>query len=205
MDPNQVLVAITGLLSALVGGGIAFWGQAWHWRKDRKAQAGDEQSRAVHQLLVKANSIDLRAHELAVAAQSRASLDGTVFALLGSDGPIDVNATIQALHADAEELSSAATQLWLTSDPRTVELARAIADAAGDVVAARTTRPRAGLFGWLLNLLRGPELGDPALIEAARSKLADRTENLVRHARRLSEVAELEPRSSAAAAVSARD
>lgn len=191
MDANQVLVAATGLLSALVGGAIAIWGQAWHWSKDRKARTVDAQAGAVHQLLVNANSIDLRAHELALAARSRASLDGTVFALFGRDGLIDVNATIQALHADAEELSSAATQLWLTSDPRTVELARAVAEAAGDVVAARTARSRAGLIGWLLNVLRGPQLGEPAMIEAARAKLARTTEDLVRHARTLSKVEDL--------------
>jgi len=191
MDPNQVLVAVTGFVSSLVGAGIAFWAQAWHWRRVRKAQAVDEESRAIHRLLVKALSIDLRAHQLALAARSRGSLDGTMFALFGSEGLINVDATIRALHVDAEELESAATQLWLSSDAETVELARAVSVASGDVIAAHATRRRRGILGWILDVIRGPQLGDPDRIDAARGVLAEKREQLVKHARKRVEVPEL--------------
>jgi hypothetical protein len=184
VDPNQVLVAATGLTASLVGALIAFWAQAWNWRRTRKAQAVDDEAAAIQQLLVKALSLDLRAHQLALAAKTRGSLDGTVLAFVGGEGIINTHATIEAMNRDAEELHVAATHLWLTSDASTVNLAREVFEAAAEVIAAHTGRRKVPLWARLCQLVVGPRLGDPERIESARLVLAEKREQLVEHTRR---------------------
>lgn len=183
MDPNQVLVAVTGLVGSLIGAGVAFGAQELNWRRARRAQTADEQTASVHRVLVKASSIDLLAHQLSLAAKSRGSLDGSFAALLGGPGLINFDATLRALHADVEELNSATTRLWLSSDQRTVDLVQAISDAAAELIAAHSVPRRRGIVGWIRSLLRGPQFGDAARIEAARSTLASNREGLVAHIR----------------------
>lgn len=193
-----MLVALNGLVASLVGAIIAFWAQAANWRRARRAQSADDESRAIERLLVKALSMDLRAHQLALAAKSRGSLDGTILALLGSEGPINPHATIQAMTQDAEDLHAAATHLWLTSDPRTVELAREVSDAAAGVIEAHNAGRRPRMIGWLLDLVLGPPLGDRQRIESARAVLAAKRGQLVQHTRARFNLPELSPPSSEA-------
>jgi hypothetical protein len=183
VDPNQVLVAVTGLVGSLLGAGVAFGAQELNWRRARRAQTSDEQSASVHRVLVKANSIDLLAYQLSLAAKSRGSLDGSVAALFGGPGLINFDATLRALHTDVEELNSAITRLWLSSDQRTVDLVQAISDAAAELIAAHSVPRRRGVIGWIASLLRGPQFGDAVRIENARSILASKRADLVAHAR----------------------
>jgi hypothetical protein len=184
VDPNQVLVAVTGLMSSLLGAGVAFGAQERNWRRARRAQMSDEQSASVHRVLVKANSIDLLAHQLSLAAKSRGSLDGSVAALFGGPGLINFDATLRALHTDVEELNSAITRLWLSSDQATTDLAQAISDAAAELIAAHSVPRRRGLVGWIFSLVRGPQFGDAVRIETARSILASKRADLVAYVRR---------------------
>lgn len=191
VDPNQLLVAATGLAASLIGALIAFWAQAWNWRRTRKAQAVDDEASAIQQLLVKALSLDLRAHQLALAARTRGSLDGTVLAFVGGEGIINTHATIEAMNADAEELHVAVTHLWLTSDAATVDLAREVSEAAAGVISAHTGRSRISLLTRLTQVVAGPRLGDPVLIESARTVLAEKRERLVQHTRNRLDLQEL--------------
>lgn len=50
VDPNQVLVAVTGLVCSLIGAGVAFGAQELNWRRARRTQAADEQSASVHRV-----------------------------------------------------------------------------------------------------------------------------------------------------------
>jgi hypothetical protein len=184
VDPNQVLVAATGLTASLVGALIAFWAQAWNWRRTRKAQAVDDEATAIQQLLVKALSLDMGAHQLALAAKTRGSLDGTVLAFVGGEGIINTHATIEAMNRDAEQLHVAVTRLWLTSDAATVNLAREVLEAAAGVIAAHTGRRQASLWARIHQLVTGPRLGDPQRIESARTVLAEKREKLVQHTRK---------------------
>jgi hypothetical protein len=184
VDPNQILVAVTSLLAALLGALIAFGAQSWQWRRDRKAQAADAESSAIQRLLVKSHSLDLHAHQLAMAAKYRSSLDGSIFALFGSEGLISTNETMRAMNEDAEDLHAAATHLWLTSDTVTIQLATEVSQAAADIISAHhARRPLPWPIAWLATLIWGVRLGDPEAIEAARVALGTRRELLVQHAR----------------------
>jgi hypothetical protein len=191
VDPNQALVAATGLVASLVGALIAFWAQSWNWRRARKARALDDEFGAIEQLLVKALSLDLHAHQLALVARSRGSVDGTILSLVGGEASINAHATVQAMSDDAEDLHRAATHLWLTSDATTVALAREVSDAAADVIEAHMVRRRRWMLRWTVDLVFGPRLGDPSLIEHARVGLAAKREQLVRHTRKRFNLPEL--------------
>ena len=115
----------------------------------------DEEISAIHQLIVKAQSMDLRAHQLALATTARGSLDGTILALVGGEGPIKAHETIEALTRDAETLIAAATKLRPASDPATVAVAREINDAAADVIAVHTTSRRHCDLRWISNARLG--------------------------------------------------
>lgn len=87
------------------------------------------------------------------------------------------------MNADVEELHVAVTHLWLTSDAATVNLAREVAEAAAGVIAAHTGRSKISLWTRLTQVVAGPRLGDPVLIESARTVLAGKRERLVQHTR----------------------
>lgn len=194
MDPNQVLLAITGLFASLLGASIAFWAQAWHWHQSRKSRATDDEAAAIQTILVKSLSMDLHAHQLALAAKNRSSLDGTIHALFGSEGPIHTQATLEAMTRDVEELHAAVTHIWLTSDGPTIALANAVAEAAAEVISAHHDRyPRPRFIAWLLDLIWGVRLGNPRRIEGARVRLAGEREQLVRLSRRRWNLPELAP------------
>lgn len=95
------------------------------------------------------------------------------------------------MNADVEELHVAVTHLWLTSDAATVNLAREVAEAAAGVIAAHTGRSKISLWTRLTQVVAGPRLGDPVLIESARTVLAGKRERLVQHTRNRFDLQEL--------------
>lgn len=182
MEPTDILLAASSLLGTLVGGLLVWWTQTSQWKRSRRADSDDQEAAAIHKLLTKAVEVDMHAHHLVLAAQVRGSLSGSIASLVGEHALFDTQASVSAMTTEVAALQDAASFIWLTSEPRTVELASDVADAAADIIAAHSKRNGyPGLLSWLVELLRGPRLGDPRAIAEARALLAERRELLVAH------------------------
>lgn len=128
-------------------------------------------------------SIDSLAHQCAVAAKYRTSIDGTVFALFGSDAQ-SVSSTLTAMNTAFDDLQDAGAHLWLNAEPETVRLGGEIATAVAALIEVHALgQHKPAYLRWLLDLLFGPPLAEPAKVEAARAKLATARTALMEHTR----------------------
>lgn len=180
MPSDQWATALSSLVGAIIGAGAALTAQHMQWRHTRKAESEQEWKLAIVEVLVRAQAVDLRAHDMTLLALHASSLSGLVPRVLGSVSPVDYTVMSERLIADANALNQAAAQVWLFGDDKTVKLTNAVVIAAADVVAAHTTakgkRPHILAFF-------GRRSHDEEQIAGARECLAEARRALADHTR----------------------
>jgi hypothetical protein len=139
---------------------------------------------AVQEILVKALSIDLQAHEFALLSTDISSASGLLSRLLRTSAPVDLPTLFRSLNVEAEALNRASAYVWMNADQKTIALTNDVVLTARDAVEAHFS-PRIGnrTVRFLLELFIGRRPGDPAKVEATRQNLAAAREALVGHTR----------------------
>lgn len=184
MDPNQVLTAVASLLAASIGAGAVLAAQRFHWSRESAAAGEEGVKSSVQEVLVRALSIDLQAHELALFAKDASSVSGLLNRVLRASVPVDLPALFRGLNAEAEALNRASAYIWMNADEGTIRRTNEVVLAAMDVVDCHhSRRPGGRVVTFLLELVVGRRPGDPAEVEAAREKLAAARTALVEHTR----------------------
>jgi hypothetical protein len=184
VDPNQVLLALTSVIAAVIGAGAVVGAQHIHWKRDRAAAEVDHLQRAVEDVLVTSLSIDLRAHQLTLLATDASSVSGLLSRILGAVAPVNMSSLFETLNSEANALNRASSQVWMAGDQDTVKLTNSVVLAAMDVVEAHhATRQGNRIVRFLRELFFGRQLGDPEQVEKCRAKLAFARSDLVEHTR----------------------
>lgn len=159
--------------------------QWFEWKRDDAAATADQLKRAVEEVLVKALAVEMRSHQLVLMAASVTSLGGQYARLIGTVGPVDLAALLDAMNADVEAMERAGARIWMESDQETVTLTNAVVVAAAAVIEAhQTPLPGGKLVKFCRDLLKGKLTGDPTEVKHAREALGLARKVLVEHTRR---------------------
>lgn len=178
------VTAAFGLGGALIGASAVLGGQYLQWRRERKDRKHAARERAVEEVIVRALSVSLVAHQMAVMVQEFSSFNGTVGRLLRIVKKFDYQVLFESLNREAEALNRAGAQLWMTADQETVKLVNAVTFAATGVVEAHSGLPRVGWLGKIRRFWGGIKLGDEEAVNVSQKRLADARRSLVDHTRR---------------------
>jgi hypothetical protein len=180
MDPNQVLLALTSVVAAVIGASAVVAAQRIQWKRDRTALAEDELRRAVEEVLVTSLAIDLRAHQLTLLATDASSMSGLLGRVLGSIAPVDMSSIFETLNAEATALNRASSRVWMAGDQDTIKLTNDVVLAAMDVVEAHHAKHRGNrIVRFLRELIFGRQFGNPERVARSREALATARADLV--------------------------
>ena len=175
--------AVSSLVGALIGAGAALAAQYIGWRQTRRADSETERKLAIEEVLVRAQAVDMKAHDMTLLASNVGSLNGLLARILGSALPVDYAAMFDKLSAEGTALNRAAAQVWLFGEDKTVRLANAVVLAATDVVAAHTHAKGGRLRTLVMVAFFGTYPRDEQRIASARQALAEARRALVEHTR----------------------
>lgn len=186
MDLDLLVPAAASLLGAVIGGVAVLMGQQQQDKRNRKGDVEDDYRRAVEELAVRANALDVASHQVVSLTSTFTSLAGQLNRLLGIVTPFDQQALFTDMNAHHDALIRAATHLRGNHDQETVRLTNAVLYAAAEIVAAHHAAPDAtrSLIRIVGSLYAGKAIGNPDQIASARSHLAESVQNLLGHARR---------------------
>ncbi|WP_311208449.1 MULTISPECIES: hypothetical protein [unclassified Aeromicrobium] len=174
------VAAFLGGLAGATGTMVAQWSKR---RADAKAATNHEVKRATSVLLVESQTIDLLMHDIVLISANAGSLAGLVLRITGAVTPMDFLQLFDRLRHSAGELQTAAVDLQLVADARTIELAEAVVVDAMAVVTAHRTVPRSRLVNSMKIAATGRRAVDEAGIAAARAALNESREALAMHTR----------------------
>lgn len=183
VDYSPFVTAASSLVGAIVGASAVLGSQALQWRRERKADRDRMLQRAIEDVLVQVESIDLSLHLAVSLAKEFTSLSGQLNRLVRVSTAFDWRDLYSDLGTHLEELNRAAAQIWMSADQETVRRTNAVVLAAADIVTAHSA-VRPATWRRLRRLLDGIELADPAAVERARARLCTARRSLVDHARR---------------------
>lgn len=177
------VTAAFGLGGAAIGATAVLGSQYLQWRREVNDRKDAAREKAVEEVIVRALSVALVAHQMAVMAHEFSSLNGTFGRLLRIIKKFDYQLMFDNLNREAEALNRASAQIWMSADQETVKLTNAVTLAATSVVEAHSGLPKMNLFGRILSIWRGIRLGDEQAVRVAQKRLADARRALVDHTR----------------------
>lgn len=183
VDYSPFVTAGSSLTGAVVGAGAVLGSQALQWRRERKADRDRMLQRAIEEVLVQVESIDLSLHLAVSMAKEFTSLSGQLNRLVRVSAAFDWRDLYSDLNTHLEELNRAAAQIWMSADRETVRLTNAVVLATADIVTAHSA-VRPASWRRLRRLVDGMELADPVAVAEVRARLSAARRNLVDHTRR---------------------
>lgn len=171
------------LLASIIGAGAALAAQHTQLKGARAADSERERKHAIEEIIVRAQAIDLRVHEMMVLTANGGSLNGLLGRILGAVVPLDYSAMFNTLNVEVDALNRAAAQVWLFGEDDTVALANAVSLAATDVIDAHTRASENRIASLLRVAIFGRLDQDAQKIQTARRALSRARRDLVEHTR----------------------